>query len=473
MRHGGVGSIAWDLLRAEREGAEGLRQRREVRLARLLQHARAHSPFYRELHRGVVGGRGVAGAPAGVTLADLPVVTKADLMAGFDDWVADPALTLARLEEFVADPTRAGQPITGGAFVCRSSGTTGVPGLFVHDRAAADTYLAIIAMRAARPWLRPSTWPTLARRGLRMVAVVGTGGHYAGAGWLERARLGSAVAARAITVLPAQLPLTQLREAVARVDPTVLAGYPSALALLAGEHEAGRLRVRPTLVVGSGESWPEADRRRASAVFGCPVREAFAASECMFCAFSCPQGWLHVSSDWVILEPVDARGRPTPPGRASHTVLLTNLANRAQPLIRYDLGDATTMRPDPCPCGSPLPAMRVAGRSADVLHLTRADGTGVQILPLALGAVGESVPGIRRLQVLQRSTTALDVRWDCAIGVDRADAGRRLAATLAAHLAEHGLPGVRVRADEEPPRADARSGKVRQVIPLPGSPDQP
>ena len=28
----------------------------------------------------------------------------------FDDWVADPALTLARLEQFVADPTRAGRP---------------------------------------------------------------------------------------------------------------------------------------------------------------------------------------------------------------------------------------------------------------------------------------------------------------------------------------------------------------------------
>jgi hypothetical protein len=58
------------------------------------------------------------------------------------------------------------------------------------------------------------------------------------------------------------------------------------------------------------------------------------------------------------------------------------------------------------------------------------------------------------------------VRWDSREGIDRAEAGRRLAVTLAAHLAEHGLANVRVRADEDPPQADPRSGKTRQVIPL-------
>lgn len=260
--------------------------------------------------------------------------------------------------------------------------------------------------------------------------------------------------------------MPRLLDAVARVDPTVLAGYPSALTLLANEQEAGRLRARPMLVVGSGETWPEADREHVSAAFGCPVREAFAASECLFAAFSCDRGWLHLSSDWIILEPVEASGRPTPEGQPSHTVLLTNLANLVQPLIRYDLGDSVIIRADPCPCGSPLPAMRVTGRAADVLLLTGADGRPVPILPLAIGAVGESVPGIRRLQVVQRSGTALDVRWDSREGIDRAEAGRRLAATLAAHLAEHGLADVQVRADEDPPQADPRSGKTRQVIPL-------
>ena len=48
------------------------------------------------------------------------------------------------------------------------------------------------------------------------------------------------------------------------------------------------------------------------------------------------------------------------PGPAS------TLANRVQPILRYDLGDSILQRPSPCPCGDPLPAMRVQGRTATV-----------------------------------------------------------------------------------------------------------
>lgn len=57
----------------------------------------------------------------------------------------------------------------------------------------------------------------------------------------------------------------------------------------------------------------------------------------------CRRGRLHVNSDWFILEPIDAAGRPTPPGERSDSVLVTNLANRVQPVIRYDLGDSVVM----------------------------------------------------------------------------------------------------------------------------------
>ncbi len=53
----------------------------------------------------------------------------------------------------------------------------------------------------------------------------------------------------------------------------------------------------------------------------------------------CAHGLFHVNSDWYILEPVDEDYRPVAPDVGSHTVLITNLANRVQPLIRYDLGD--------------------------------------------------------------------------------------------------------------------------------------
>ena len=38
-------------------------------------------------------------------------------------------------------------------------------------------------------------------------------------------------------------------------------------------------------------------------------------------------------------------------GKPADRMLLTNLFNLAQPLIRYDLVDAVTMSDEPCPCG--------------------------------------------------------------------------------------------------------------------------
>ena len=94
---------------------------------------------------------------------------------------------------------------------------------------------------------------------------------------------------------------------------------------------------------------------------------SYAATECPFLSVSCPDGWLHVNSDWVILEPVTADHQPVPAGELSDTVLITNLANRIQPILRYDLGDSVLQRLDPCPCGDPRPAIRVQGRAADLL----------------------------------------------------------------------------------------------------------
>ena len=102
-----------------------------------------------------------------------------------------------------------------------------------------------------------------------------------------------------------------------------------------------------------------------SRAFDTTVRSSYGATEFLPMAWECARGQLHANTDWLILEPVDAAYRPVPLGEQSHTVLLTNLANTVQPLIRYDLGDQVTLQAGPCGCGSPLPVMRVQGRQDD------------------------------------------------------------------------------------------------------------
>lgn len=104
-------------------------------------------------------------------------------MASFDDWVCDPRLTLAGVEAFVAGPEPAGTPYLGEYFVCSTSGTTGNPGIFVHDRDACRVYHAM-SYPLDLAWLSGRQWFRILSHRVRWAVVVGTGGHFAGEGWI-------------------------------------------------------------------------------------------------------------------------------------------------------------------------------------------------------------------------------------------------------------------------------------------------
>ena len=78
-------SLAWDTWRTTRGGSANLAARQHARLADLVAFARQCSPYYRHLYRDL---------PEHITdIQCLPPVTKPELMAHFDEWVTDPAIT--------------------------------------------------------------------------------------------------------------------------------------------------------------------------------------------------------------------------------------------------------------------------------------------------------------------------------------------------------------------------------------------
>lgn len=94
-------------------------------------------------------------------------------------------------------------------------------------------------------------------------------------------------------------------------------------------------------------------------------------------------------------------------------MLLTNLASRVQPILRYDLGDSVLQRADLCPRGNPLPAIRLQGRSAEVLTFS-SNRARVAIPPLAFSSVAERILGVELYQIVQTAPLMLRVRSDPA-----------------------------------------------------------
>ena len=269
--------------------------------------------------------------------------------------------------------------------------------------------------------------------------------------------------AGAIRPFSALSPLPELVEELNAFRPASLVGYPTLIRLLTQERMAGRLTIEPELVTTEGEWLSPATRAQIEATFHCTVRDTYGASEFLVIASDCGHGWCHVNSDWVILEPVDRAYLPVPPAQASHTVLLTNLANRVQPIIRYDLGDSVTVSPDPCPCGSLFPAIRVEGRRDDIMYVQAADGRMVPLLPLVLGSVAEDTPGVNLFQIIQVDPVTLRVRLETETGADRARTWEELHRRLYGYLALQGVPSVEIELAPEDPQSDPVSGKFRQV----------
>jgi phenylacetate-coenzyme A ligase PaaK-like adenylate-forming protein len=280
---------------------------------------------------------------------------------------------------------------------------------------------------------------------------------------LEQRRRRFRSRAKRLHMLSVSTPLPDLVAELNEFQPAIVGGYPSVFALLAQEQQAGRLHIQPVLLTAGGETLGPAQRARITAAFGDVLHNSYGASEAIAITLECPHGWLHVNADWFVLEPVDREYRPTAPGQTSDSVLLTNLANRVQPIIRYELGDRVLLKPEPCACGSPLPAIQVEGRTDETLQLTTPDGRTIDLLPLALGTVVEETPGVYRFQVIQRGPARLCVRLEVAPDSDRTEVWAMVAQRLQQYLARHGLPDPSLELDATPPIPHPISGKLRQV----------
>lgn len=445
--------VAWDVGCVGAASPEAVRQRQRERLVGLLDAARA-APMFRKL---------LAGREAGdIALTELPIARKGVLMRHFDDWVTDPALRLPALRAFTAEPQQIAQPYLGRYQIWESSGTSGTPAVFVQDARAMAVYDALEGLR--RAWPRTVFgWPVPTLPGPRIAFVGATSGHFASVVSVLRLRQLNPFLAASVQAFSIAQPIDALVGQLNDFAPSVVATYPSAAAMLADEAARGGLRLALREVWTGGETLGPSVRQHIVQQLGCPVRNSYGASEFLAMGWECAEGRMHLNADWVILEPVDRRHRPVPPGTRSHTVLLTNLANHVQPLIRYDLGDQVTFATGRCSCGSPLPVIDVQGRHDDALVMAGRGARSVTLLPLALSTVMEDDAGVFDFQLRQRDARTLVLRLGLR-GKAAVSAAARCHAALHAFCSDQGVDRLRLvnELDQAPGRG--RSGKVQRIV---------
>jgi phenylacetate-CoA ligase len=411
------------------------------RLRALLACAIERSPFHARRLGGIDPARFELG-----DLPGLPVMSKEQMVADFDELVTDRRLTRARAESHLMASVNEASLLSGRYVILASGGSSGLRGLFVQTIEEFAEFSASVLRRlvarlaAAGP--PPDGVP---------VALVGAASPIHASGFAAAVAAGYPV--RAISA-PATLPLAGLVRRLNQVQPLVVMAHTSKLTLLAGEQRAGRLKIAPVSVTAMGEQLTETNRAVISDAFGVPLVNQFASTEGLV-GHSEPGGEvISFAGDMCIAELVDQDNRPVPDGTPSAKVLVTNLYNHTQPLIRYELTDRFTRHP--AAPGSGQLRATVEGRADDTFRY----GT-IAVDPLVIRTVMVRTPAALEYQVRQTSQ-GIDIAVVAAGPLDHA----ALAAALEQSLRTAGLADPQVHVRRVPDIARHReTGKARRFIP--------
>ena len=428
-----IGRLDWSAAQIAAHQRDGLRA--------LLALARERSPFHARRLREIDPDRFEL-----EDLARLPVMTKSELMDDFDDALTDRRVTLALCERALAATKDEPQPLFD-AYVCLSSGgSSGRRGVFVKDLEAWTEFRLSLNRSAMRRIARAGGPPP----GGGEIAMIASGSAVHSTGAAPAWTAGSGIR---FCSVPVTLPLPEIVERLNAIQPVGLYGYPSVIARLAREQREGRLRIAPQSISTTSENLLAEWRSAISQAFGAPIVDTYGTTEGLTGVSEPDEACFSFNSDACILELVDAAGAPVPPGVASARILVTNLANRIQPLIRYEIGDRFVRQPD-SPDHGHLRA-RVEGRADEVLRFGK-----IEIHPLVIRSVLVKTPEVSDYQVRQ-TVRGIEVcaQTDAALELDG------LRRELISSLAAAGLrdPEVVVRAVPVLERHED-TGKLRRFI---------
>ena len=190
---------------------------------------------------------------------------------------------------------------------------------------------------------------------------------------------------------------------IRQMRPKMLFGYPSAISHIAGYAEKKGLRLDDLgvkVVFVTSERLYDHQREVISRVFASPVANGYGGRDAGFIAHACPSGSMHITAEDIVVEIIDGEGNVLPRGQSGE-IVVTHLATRDYPFVRYRTGDVGVLSDDACPCGRGLPVLsEIQGRSTD--FVIAADGTVMH--GLALIYVLRDIPGVASFKIVQETT---------------------------------------------------------------------
>lgn len=416
----------------------------QKRLRELVKYAKANSPYFAEAYKDV---------DENTPLTSLPVTNKATMMENFDRWMTDRSITREKVDAFMSDLSNVGKKLDGKYLVYTTSGSTGNPCIVLYDDSTVNVSSAIGVLRS---FARPEDMTAFMKAGKKTLALFADNGFYLASGSVKYNLRKMPWKKKHMKTCEVRKPTAEIVSFLNDYQPSMVGCYPTALEVLAAEQEKGNLNIHPAIIMTGGEKLTDDVRSHLSQVFGCYVQTNYSCTEGGTIACECTEKHFHINDDWVILEAVDENNQPVPFGTQSAKMLLTNLANKVCPIIRFEITDRIVLHDEPCACGNNRPWLTLEGRTDDILIFSN----GVRIAPMSLYAVLKEVHGIQRFQLIQQEDDRLELR---IIAENKDTLFPQAKQAVEAYLSQNGVT-TEVFLSEALPQANPISGKFKHII---------
>jgi len=194
-----------------------------------------------------------------------------------------------------------------------------------------------------------------------------------------------------------------------KVKPSLLFGHAHSLYLLAQYvSDLNLSTIRPRSIISSSMTLMDHERKKIENVFGVKVYDRYGCEEVGLIASECEKHMgMHLNIEHLYIEIINEKGNTANLGEEGN-IVVTDLLNRAMPIIRYKLGDIGILSDIKCPCGRGLPLLgKVKGRTAD--YLKKMDGSKISGISLIENTL-TNIPGIKQMQIIQKSYEQFQIR---------------------------------------------------------------
>jgi len=371
-----------DLKKNEQKSITEISNIREQKFRKLLKYAYNNSAFYNDLY---TKARIKLSDLTDIPIDNLPTIDKNIVINNLKQIITSKEVKADEVLSFAYENRNPDTLYRNKYQVVHSSGSSGTSSVTVYSQKEMAVAYSL-TMRMISPQKG---------RFYKTAYYAGVDGRFAGASFAmqgDRSYFKKYSDSRYFDI---NAPIDKTIEELNNYQPDILSGYGMGITMLAKNQEKGRLGIKPEMIIIGGEAVSPADLETIKNAFNAPVNDLYGASECCCLGIGKEEyGGIYLMDDFNYIEI-----------KEDH-ILVTNLFNYTQPVIRYRIDDVLTLKPD---IKKLLPFRlidRIVGRDEMLIWFRNEKGVLDYIHPIVFTSL--CIKGIDKFQIILSSGNSFE-----------------------------------------------------------------